>query len=354
VKRAWIFFKLRMTQLKYDKTALFFSYVLPVLLLLGIGYPMQLRGKPIIDVAYADLAQSEASAAFVRGLREKALLRLRPVAAEDGPAAQALERNDLKHYLELRAAPGGGFAADLYSNSLPENLMENTALRAVVNEALAAGQVAAVTAREVPSARYTSYVVTLLPGIIGLTLLIIGLSGFGAVLIQESQFGLLKNLKTIDASPVPFLSGLLLSRLLVCYTVALAMVVLGRVMFGTPADVNYLMLFVVVTLGCLTFLGMGLVLAAVSPSVQAFNGIVNFVQMPLVILGGVFFSVSTFPKWLQAIARLSPLTQFISAMRGLLFESVGFRDLSRLSLELGGLGAWCVAMLVLARLRFKW
>jgi ABC-type polysaccharide/polyol phosphate export permease len=343
-----------MVQFKHDKSALFFSYVFPILLLAGIGYPMQLRGKPTIELAYADLAQSEASAAVVRGLQEKSLVKLRPVAVEEGPATQALERNDLRHYLELRAEPGGGLSAELFSNSLAENQIENAAIQSIVQAALAANQAPAVRMREVPSTRYVSYVVTLLPGIIGMTLLIIGLNGFGATLIQESQAGLLKNLKTIDASPVPFLSGLLLSRLVVCYSVAAAMVVLGRVLFATPADVNYLMLFAVVTLGCLTFLGMGLVLATLSPSVQAFNGIVNFVQMPLVIMGGVFFSVSGFPKWLQMVNLLNPLAQFTSAMRGLLFESVGFHDLSRLAVELGGLSAWGVSMLVLARLRFKW
>ncbi|MEJ2418736.1 MAG: hypothetical protein P8Y45_17750 [Exilibacterium sp.] len=40
----------------------------------------------------------------------------------------------------------------------------------------------------------------------------IGLKGFGDVLIKEKHEGLFKNIKTIDASPVPFLSGLFLSR----------------------------------------------------------------------------------------------------------------------------------------------
>jgi ABC-type multidrug transport system permease subunit len=132
------------------------------------------------------------------------------------------------------------------------------------------------------------------------------------------------------------------------------MVLIGALVFGIPTDVNYPLLLVVVTLGCVAFLGLGLVLASASPSVSAFNGIVNFVQMPLVLLGGVFFSVSIFPEWLQALTRVLPLTQLNAAMRELIFGSVGFRDLGQLAGPIGVLAAWCVATLVFARLRFKW
>jgi ABC-type multidrug transport system permease subunit len=356
VKRSWIFLKLRMLQLKSDKTALFFCYVLPVLLLLGVGYPLQRQDKPVIAVAYTDAANTEASAAFLQRLQGRALLEVTPYAKLDVPAQQALINNDIKHYLALRAGPEdrGGFVAHLYANSLGENQVENTALRTIVDESLRATGATPAQPHELRTARHTSYVVTLLPGLIGMTLLIVGLNGFGGVLIEERDHGLFKNIKTIDASPVPFIAGLLVSRLLVCYSVAIALMLIGVLVFGIPTDVNYLLLLVVITLGCMAFLGLGLVLAIASPSVTAFNGIVNFVQMPLILLGGVFFSVSAYPDWLQAVTRALPLTQLNAAMRELLFGSVGFRQLGQLAAEMGVLAAWCLVTLAFARLRFKW
>ena len=345
-----------MLQLKSDKTALFFSYILPVLLLLGVGYPLQMKSKPTIELSYSDLVGTEASTAFVRSLEDHALVQLRPYAVPEVPAEQALESNDVKHYLELRADPtaGGGFVAILSTNSLPENRVENTAIRAIVDESLSASHAPASQIREVPTKRYTSYLVTLLPGVIGMTLLIIALNGFGAVLIEEEHHGLHKNVKSIDASPLPFLGGLLLSRLLVSYTVAAALLLIGILVFDIPTAFNYTLLLFVITLGCVAFLGLGLLLATLSPSVAAFNGIVNFVQMPLIILGGVFVSVSTFPGWLQTLANLMPLTQLNTAMRELMFDSVGFHNIAQLTAEIAGLVAWSVFTLVLARLRFRW
>lgn len=356
MRKTWIFFKLRMVQLKSDKTSLFFSYVLPVLLLLGIGYPFQLQGDHKITLFYSDTAQSEASAALVDALGKHELVTLLPAANLQVPVQAALENNDVKHYLDIRAARDATLNLEyhLYTNSLVENRVENTALHGVIDELVGGRPAPQLATHNISTNRYTSYLVTLLPGIIGMTLLIIGLNGFGGVLIEEEHHGLYRNIKTIDVSPVPFLAGLFASRMLVAYSVAVALHAIGVLVFGIPSDVNYLLLGLVITLGCIAFLGMGLVIATLSPSVTAFNGIVNFVQLPFIILGGVFFSISAFPQWLQFIAKLIPLTQLNTAMRELLFESVSFQNIAELYPELAVLAAWSIFTLVFARMQFRW
>jgi ABC-2 type transport system permease protein len=349
MRRTWIFFKLRMLQLKSDKTALFFCYVLPVLLLLCIGYPLQMRGEPKIAVSYTTQEQSASTQALLNHLQQLPLLRVQPYQDAKTPVRVALEGNTIQHYLEIRAA---GYV--LHSNSLPENRIENAALQGILEGYLGSRVHAGFATETVASKKTTSYVMTLLPGLIGMTLLIAGLGGFGAVLIAEQHQGLYKNIKTIDVSPIPFLAGLFASRLLVSYSVAIALFALSVVVFGISVDVNYLLLGLVITLGCVAFLSLGLMLSTISPSVSAFSGIVNAVQMPLLVLGGVFFSVSTFPSWLQTIANLLPLTQLNTAMRSILFDSVGFENMSQLYPQIATLAVWCVVTLVVARFKFKW
>lgn len=349
MRRSWIFFKLRMLQLKADKTALFFCYVLPIGLLLLIGYPMQMRSDARIEVHYDMSERGAGGQELVSALQASPLLNVQPYPAGDNAAHVALERNEIKHYLKI-----GASGYQLHENSLPENQIENVALRSLIENQLRAPHEPGFTTQTVNSEQPTSYVETLLPGLLGMTLLIIGLGGFGAVLIAERQHGLYRNIKTIDVSPVPFLAGLFASRLVVCYSVAITLVVLSMVVFGISTQVNYVLLAIVITLGCGAFLGLGLMLSTLSPSVSAFNGIVNVVQMPLVVLGGVFFSISVFPAWLQGVANVLPLTQLNSAMRSILFGSVGFADISQLIPQLASLAVWCVLTLGVARVTFKW
>ncbi|MFC5475602.1 ABC transporter permease [Paraherbaspirillum soli] len=361
MKKTWVFFKLRMLQLKSDKTALFFCYVLPVILLLGVGYPLQMRDDAKIVVwysGYSGTTGEPATAALIDYLGKHKLVNLMPYADTKIPPKAALESNRIKHYLEFRATRPDVDPkhpdVQLYANSLLENRVENAAVQGVLDDYFQGPAAAGPRQQEIATSQNASYLMVLLPGVIGMTLLIIGLNGFGAVLIEEEHHGLYKNIKTIDASPVPFLAGLFISRLLICYTVVLALYMLGVLAFGIPLNANYLLLLLVVTLGCVSFLVLGLALATISPSVTAFNGIVNFVQMPLIILGGVFFSVSAFPEWLQVFAKLMPLTQLNSAMREILFNSVGFGNLSKLWPEIAVLMGWSALSFVIVRLRFRW
>lgn len=354
MKKTWIFFKLRMLQLKSDKTSLFFSYVLPVLLLLGIGFPLQVREGTVLDVSYADKAGNAESAALVKALSARPYVHLTPDAAAGAETRASLADNSLKHYLEILPAAGGGLEYRLYSNSLADNQVQNAALRGVLDELVDHRQAPELRNEVVRTEKYTSYLVTLLPGLIGMTLLLIGLNGFGGVLIEEEHNGLYRNIKTIDVSPVPFLAGLFISRMLVAYSVAVAMFAIGVGVFGIPWRVDYALLLVVITLGALSFHGIGLAISALSSSVSAYYGIVNIVQIPLIVLGGVFFSTQSFPDWLRTMSSFTPLTQMNTAVQALLFDGVHLAEVGKLAPQLCGLLAWSVLSLGFARWKFRW
>lgn len=356
MKKTLAFFKLRMKQLKSDKTGLFFSYVFPVLLLLGIGYPLEMMGGMGIKVSYIESELDADQRKLVGVLSKHEMVDAVVYPGTRIEAERALENNEIQHLLKFdpeSTAKKPDF--DLYSNSLEENKVAAFALSDILRSTVARnGGMAQIRQHSVVVSKSSSYLAVLLPGVIGMTLLIIGLGGFGAVLIEEEHQGVFQNLKTIDISPVPFVSGLFLSRMLVAYTVAIAMFAISVVVFSIPAMINFPLLMLVVTLGSTTFLGMGLMVSSFSPSVVAFNGIVNVLQLPLVILGGVFFSITAFPQWLQTAAGTLPLTQFNSALRDLMFSGVGFHNASELYPELIGLAIWSAVTLLLARWKFRW
>ncbi|MFZ2755012.1 MAG: ABC transporter permease [Lysobacteraceae bacterium] len=354
MKKTWIFFRLRMLQLKSDKTALFFSYVLPVLLLLGIGLPLQVRDGAVLDVNYRDDAGTTQSKALVEALSKRSYLRLHAYAGDADAARAEVAGNQSKHFLLIAASAGGALDYRLYSNSLADNQVGSAALRGELDALIDGRPAAGLRSQQLSSEKITSYIVILLPGVIGMTLLVIGLNGFGGLLIEEEHQGLFKNIKVIDVSPVPFLSGLFASRMLVAYSVAAVMFAIGVMAFGIPWKIDYALLLIVVTLGALAFHGMGLAFAAISPSVNAFNGIVNFVQIPMIVLGGVFFSIQSFPGWLRTISALTPLAQMNTAMQALLFDGVNMVGIGKVLPQIAGLVAWSLLSLAFARWKFRW
>lgn len=357
MRKAWVFFKLRMMQIKYDKLGLFFSYVFPVLLLLGIGYPVQLASNQRIEVNYLSDGLDPATQRLIEDSAASDLVEFKAFQGTRAQAERALADNEIQYLLDPPPAGASAPAAKLAlsTNSLKENRVGSLALSSILRGFGGdSPRVGDVVWRTLPVSERSSYVAVLLPGVIALTLLVIGLGGFGYVLIEEESQGLYKNLKTIDVSPVPFLSGLFMSRLLVAYTVAICMFGVGALVLHTPTNVNWLLLMVATTLGSMVFLAMGLLIFLFSKTVMAFNGIVNVVQLPLIMLGGVFFSVSLFPGWLRPLAEYSPMGAFTSSLRDLMFGGVGFGSLSELYPEFATMAIWLAVLLLVSKWKFRW
>ena len=77
----------------------------------------------------------------------------------------------------------------------------------------------------------------------------------------------------------------------------------------------------------------------------------NLITMPQFLIGGTFFSIEAFPKWLQPISKAMPLTHLNTAMRNVAFEGQNLWDVR---MEIGILLLWGIAVYIVAVKVFKW
>ena len=347
--KTWVFFKLRMLQLKYDKTAVLFSYIFPALMLLGLGYMR--AGESSITIHYHDAHTPQA---IVEQFSAHEMLNLKPLSNPEVSVDELMRTKAIKHFLSVSDSESSGASVTILHSAREENAVENSAVDGVLREVLNGEKNHSVNSQEVHGGgSQLGYLQVLLPGLIGMTLLIVGLNGFGHVLIEEKHRGLFKNIKTITVSPAPFLTGLFLSRMLISYTVVALLFAIAIYIFEVSPAINYGLLLLIVTLGSISFLGLGLMLATISPTVQAFTGMVNFVQVPFIVLGGVFFSITAFPDWLQTFAQIIPLTGMNLAMQKIIFPTPDM-GVAQIGTELTVLSAWCVVTLVISYRKFTW
>ena len=104
-------------------------------------------------------------------------------------------------------------------------------------------------------------------------------------------------------------------------------------------------------LGAAAFAGLGLVIGARVQNTEAASGWMNFVQLPMWLLSGTFFSYERFPGWLQAPARVLPLTALNDALRGAFNDGGSLWDLR---VPLAVLAVWCVVTFVTSARLFRW
>jgi ABC-type multidrug transport system permease subunit len=131
----------------------------------------------------------------------------------------------------------------------------------------------------------------------------------------------------------------------------LVLIGFGRLVFGTTIQGSVLGLLVSSVLGAAAFAAIGLLIGARLSNTEVAGGWMNFVQLPMWLLSGSFFSYERFPEWLQLPIRLLPLTAVNDALRRIYNEAAA---LSSLAFELAVLGAWCVLGFGIAIKVFRW
>ena len=187
-----------------------------------------------------------------------------------------------------------------------------------------------------------SYIEFLLPGVLSTSMLSVGMFGSMST-IQDKRFGFMKRiLITPTSKQLIFLSKALGSatRGLIQIPVMLVAAFAFGVRFTlSPLDWAAW----IAALLCLAIGFSSLFLAITAPSTdwQTPGVVSNFITMPLMFASSSMFTTSQFPDWMQAIARVNPIS--FSALLGRSFVLGTTPDWT----DLGYLAAFAAAMITL-------
>jgi ABC-2 type transport system permease protein len=156
-------------------------------------------------------------------------------------------------------------------------------------------------------------------------------------------------LLSVLVAPVPR-SAIVLGKVLGGTTLA-AVQGLIFLIFAPFADVHLntvrvLLVVLVVFLVSFALTALGFAIAWPMDSSQAFHGIVNLFLIPLWLVSGALFRLSSASGWLRVIMRLNPLTYGVDALRALLYP--GAETSSPLSSAMATLVLFSLVMFGLA------
>lgn len=99
------------------------------------------------------------------------------------------------------------------------------------------------------------------------------------------------------------------------------------------------------------FMGFGFIVSGLAKNESTIPPFANLITLPQFLLAGTFFSIESFPSWLQPICKVLPLTHFNNAMRNIAFEGASLFSCWQ---ELGILGVWIIVVYAIAVKTFKW
>jgi len=208
--------------------------------------------------------------------------------------------------------------------------------------------------RDVEEVREYSTIDFILPGQLGFSLLSSGVFGVAFMFFSLRNTLVLKRFFATPISRTYIILGEGLARVLFQMLTAIVIIVAGRFLFGFTL-VNGLLtlldMLVLSFIGLVVFMGLGFIVSGLAKSESTIPPFANLLTLPQFLLGGTFFSVEAFPKWLQPVSKALPLTYLNTAMRAVAFEGQSLWDVR---FEIGILLLWGVIIYAVAIKVFKW
>ena len=199
--------------------------------------------------------------------------------------------------------------------------------------------------RKVPSADF------LLAGLFGYGAANTAFAGLAIILVGRREAATLKRLRATPLPPATYITAVILSTLVVFALQAVALLLLGSVLFGASAPDNVIAFASAIVLGVVCFAGMGIGASALIRSADGASAVVNVVLLPMAFLSGSFGPRGDYPEVLRAIADVLPLTYFLDIVTGIYLDGDSlFADPKALAI----VAAWGAAGVVVALRRFSW
>lgn len=333
----------RIRELKREPEVVFWVFVFPLLLAVGLG--IAFRNKPADVGAVAVVADGNA---------EKIAEMLR--SQQPSMKVQILDRDAAKQGFRLgkfdvmvEAGADGSQQYD-YDPARTESVLA----REQVDNALqaASGRKDIVPTRSVavsePGSRYIDF---LIPGLLGMNLMNSGMWGIGFALVDMRQRKLLKRFVATPMRRSDFLLALSSSRLILMIIEVGLLLGSGILFFHMRVLGSIGSILVLGALGAVSFGGIGLLTASRAQKIESVSGLINVVMMPMWIFSGVFFSYERFPAVMHPFIKLLPLTALNDAFRATILQGQSLTaQWSRLLI----LGLWGGISFLLALRWFRW
>ena len=336
----WELTKTRLREFAREKGAVFWVFLFPLLMAVGLGLAFRSRPPDLPRIAVV----AERPSVSGRALLESSRVQAFRYPAKGADRALATGKVDL--------------VADLTAHR-PRLLFDPSqergpTARLVVEDVLqrAAGrrdklEIASRSVTE-PGSRYIDFLV---PGLIGLNVMGSSMWGVGYNLVVARKRRLLRRYAVTPMRRSHFLLSYFFSRSVFLILEVGVLLAFGHLVFGTVVRGSLVSLALVAFLGAASFAAVSLLIGARVDSSESANGWMNFVQMPMWLLSGAFFSYERFPEWLHGPIRALPLTAIVDALRAISNEGA---TLLGCWTELSVLGAWCAFGFAVALKTFRW
>ena len=352
-----------MKMMARNRQAIFWALFFPLMLVVVFGL-FDFNGVGAADVAVVDQSGGPRAELLRERLQDIEFLDLEFEDLDIADARDKVADGDLGYLIiipELFDDPAGQAQAErpapvilVYSTRNPDrNQLVDGAVRNLVSHIHSDGapvvpsQLLTADVIQVPEVDYFDNV------LLGLLALGIMTNSIISIAVRISTFRNQSILKRLLVTPLPiwkFFAAEITAHVILALLQAGIILSLGVFAFGGHVHGNIIWVLAITALGSVVFLNIGFILSAWAKSPAAASGMGNAVALPMMFLGGTFFSTAALPWILPELSFALPLTPMLAALRDVAIDSEPIWETWP---YLAAMGGWVVATALAATKVFK-
>lgn len=362
-----VFAKIDTRRLFRDKMAIFFTFLFPLIFLFIFGGIFGRSGDVSFNVALINQSDSKFSQDFVKQAKDDKVLKVNADITTIDQAKEAMSNSRIdaaiilpQNFGDVQAGQQypSGQAKVLYAKNNEQSGQTLTSVLQGVFKSINKGLVGeapqpfTVVSESTGKAGLSNFDY-LFAGLIGFSILGMGLFGPTSVFPRLKQRGVLRRYHTTSLKVWQFVVGNILSNsaaalLSVAFMITVALLV---PFFDVHLQGNLIELALFVILGAIVIFGIGLSIGGWAKNENQAAPLSNLVSFPMMFLSGTFFPRFLMPEWLQTASGFLPLTPFIDGVRMIMVEGKHLIDIMP---QVGMLALWGLIIYAIAFKVFRW
>lgn len=345
-----------------DKTYIFFMLILPAMFLIIFGL-IYTNNSTTFTAAIFNHSSSEIATSIIDTLTAEDGVAKKVEVTDRADADERLIRGEISAIIEFpenfgevndQGTPTGEITAIYDKSNEQAGQSLSTVLGGIVYQynIEITGTSPSLTVKTEASAREGlktfDYVFA---GLLGYTILTIGLMGIANILPGDKESGATKRLRATTITTGQLILSYALTFLLIGVLTFIIMIALGLFVFDFQMRGNWITFSIFTAISTLMMLGFGLFVGGWAKNEAQASALANIFMFPMMFLSGVFFPKFMMPEFVQNIMNFMPLTPVIDGIRLIITENYTLIDVLP---QLGIIAIWGIAIYALAIKTFRW
>lgn len=342
-----------------DRTALFFTFAFPLLFMVIFGFVFGGNGDVSYDIGLVNNDKSIVGEIISEAISQVPIFEISE--GELDNRLEELENGNLRAVIlipsDVQISINRGEPANITVYYDPSQTTSSQVILSVLgeiinetNRQLTQEPVLLQLKEESIQSRELRGIDYMVPGILAMSVLFLGL--FGALpMVEWREKQVLKRFGATPLRRSTLVISQVIYRLVLAVMQTLIIIAIAYFVFDVEVVGSWLMLFILVILGTLTFVSIGYLVVSRAKTVEGAMPIIQLIQFPMLFLSGIFFPIDFMPDFMRPIVSAMPLTYLGDAFRQIMVDAT---PLHSLIMDIAILAGWLVICMGLAIRFFRW